>query len=99
MNLRNIERANEIREQTYSLKGKTVMVTGRIKKYTRTTIENKIKELGGYILTTTYNPDILVYTNTDSRKYTNAMIQKQYKRSMVFVTGEVFVDKYLKLEG
>jgi len=99
MNLRNIERANEIREQAYSLKGKTIMLTGRITKYTRTTIENKIKELGGLIITTKYNPDILVYTNTESLKYRNAMIQKQWKSSMVFVKGEEFITKYLKLEG
>jgi len=98
MNLRSIERKINIREKTYNISGKSILLTGRIPKYTRTTIEQKIIQLGGFIYSQRYDADIVVYTKTDSTKYIRAKNASIYKKSMLFISGEEFIKKYLKFE-
>jgi len=99
MNLRSIERKITIRNEKYDLSGKSVLLTGRIPKYTRTVIEQKITQLGGIIYSTRYDADIVVFTKNDSTKFIRAKHASIYKKTMLFISGEEFVKNYLKFEG
>lgn len=101
MNLRNIERAKNIKEQKYNISGKIIVLTGRIPKYTRTTIIKKIHELGGTVSDKVNSyTNIVVYTTLNSEKYRAAVRFSKWNQSdVVLVKGDDFVKNYLKLEG
>ena len=101
MNLRGLQKKKEVIEERQNISGKTILLTGRIPRYTRTTIEKRITELGGYISdkATSY-VDITVYTRQDTTKFASAKrIASDYKPNMIFVNGSDFVKNYLKMES
>ena len=99
MNLRKLQQVKVKLEERQNISGKAILLTGRIPKYTRTTIEKKIIELGGYLQPkATANTDIVVYTRTDTTKYKSAKNMTYINKNMMFVTGDDFVQNYLKME-
>lgn len=101
MNLRKLQQDRLKSMQKIPITGKHILLTGRIPKFTRTTIEKKIKELGGTITdSASYSVDIVVYTRTDTSKYQTAQKFSRCSNTnkMQFVTGDVFVKQYLGLD-
>ena len=104
MNLRRIKHTEKVLDKKRNIDGKYVLLTGRVPQYTRTTIEKKIVDAGGILQTKPdYRTNIVVYTRTDTSKYTTAKAVDGNSRSrdnaIDFVKGEDFVEKYLKMEA
>lgn len=100
MNLRKLKQRKVQLDALKDISGKYILLTGRIPKYTRTTIEKRITDLGGRIVAkATSSVDICVYTRKDTDKYRTAKnIKDSCKTNMVFVDGDEFVKEFLKLE-
>ncbi len=101
MNLRKLQEKQTALEKLHDLKGKYVLLTGRIPKYTRITIEKEIADRGGLILSRPETfMDVIVYTRMNTTKYQTAeRLSKAYPgQKMQFVTGSEFLTNYLKLE-
>lgn len=100
MNLRGLQKRKSKLESQYDITGKYILLTGRIPKYTRTTIEKKIVELGGILQAkANYNTNIVVFTKTDTTKYRAAShINGSSQGAMLFINGTVFATDFLKLE-
>jgi NAD-dependent DNA ligase len=104
MNLRQLELQEQKRKEEqlklYDIKGKTILLTGRIPKFTRTIVEKKIAKLGGYLTDEpSRHVDIVVFTRTNTSKYQRSMEieRNSFSSIMRFVMGEDFVKNYLNL--
>ena len=101
MNLRQLQAKKISKEKNESVYGKIVLITGRLPQYTRTTIERKIRELGGNVVDmATVHTNIVVYTRIDTSKYIQARrLSMSSAPHIVFVKGDDFITNYLKLES
>jgi len=103
MNLRGLRKRKTVLEKQYNIQGMYVLLTGRVPKYTRLTIEKMILAQGGYLQDkANYNTNIVVFTRQDTAKFKAATHINRGKTvakgGMIFVKGEDFVADYLKME-
>jgi NAD-dependent DNA ligase len=69
-----------------------ILLTGRIKKYTRCSVEKKIKDLGGILTDLPTNADVVIFTRTDTSKYNGAKKHAKCNPSIKFIHGDDFID-------
>jgi len=101
MNIRKLITTQNKIEYNQNLKNKHILLTGRIKQYTRVSIEKMIINAGGIIEDkATLNVTTIVYNRTDTKKYNDSLkLKDEYTTyNPVFVTSKDFIDNYLKLK-